>query len=121
MPALGLRIKSLVEPFVALAHGHLVIEDFPLKACQMERASNLLSGGAFVREARALFCPSLLILFLHNGLPESTSSGWRMDEDTDRMDAGAQARAGPGLCRESSGPWFLSICLSFICWQLFPI
>lgn len=51
MPALGLRIKSPVEPFVALAHGHLVIEDFPLKVCQMERASNLLSGGAFVREA----------------------------------------------------------------------
>ena len=54
-----------------------------------------------------MFWPSLLILFLHNGLPESTLSGWRMDEDADWMDAGEQARAGQGLCRASSGPWFL--------------
>lgn len=104
MPALGLRIKSLVKPFVAPAHRHLVIEDFPLKVCQTERAFNLLSGEAFVRAASALFCPSLLILFLHNGLPESTLSGWRMDEDVDGMDAGERAKAGPGLGRGSSGP-----------------
>lgn len=103
MPALGLRIKSLVKSFVAPAHRHLVIEDFPLKVCQTERASNLLSGEAFVRAASALFCPSLLILFLHNGLPESTSRGWRMD-DADGMDAGERAKAGPGLGRGSSGP-----------------
>ena len=108
MPALGIRIKSLVKPFVAPAHRHLVIEDFPLKVCQTERASNLLSGEAFVRAASALFCPSLLILFLHNGLTESTSSGGRMDEDedVDGMDGcwGASSKAGPGLGRGSSGP-----------------
>lgn len=46
----------------------MVIEDFPVKVCQVERTPNLLSGGAFVRETDALFCLSLLIFFLHNGL-----------------------------------------------------
>lgn len=46
----------------------MVMEDFPLKVCQVERAPNLLSGGAFVRKTDALFSLSLLILFLYNGL-----------------------------------------------------
>lgn len=41
----------------------MVMEDFPLKVCQVERAPNLLSGGAFVRKTDALFSLSLLILF----------------------------------------------------------
>lgn len=116
-----MRIKSLVKPFVAPAHRHLVIEDFPLKVCQTERTSNLLSGEAFVRAASALFCPSLLILFLHNGLPESTSSGWRMDEDedVDGMDAGERAlRQGQSWAEEAVDLDFSPICLFFICWQL---
>lgn len=69
MPALGFENKVTGQTFCCCVPlRHMVIEDFPLKVCQVERAPNLLSGGAFVRESDALFCLSLLILFLHNGL-----------------------------------------------------
>lgn len=67
MPAVVLENKVTGQTFCSSAPPAVVIEDLPLKVCQVERAANLLSGGAFVRETDALFCLSVLILFLHNG------------------------------------------------------
>lgn len=68
MPARGFENEVTGHTFCCPARQRMVIEDFPLKVCQVERAPNLLSGGAFVREDGALFSLSLLILFLYNGL-----------------------------------------------------
>lgn len=65
----------------------VLIEDFPLQVCQVESVPNLLSAGAFVGEMDVLFGLSLLILFAHNGFPESTGS----------IDAGLEPGQGQGF------------------------